>query len=206
MTFGCSWAPLCFLVFFNMICSQKPKPKPGCTRLGTVSQRRVVLVRQMPLRGDVSLPTCSAILCLALFWSCSSRCSSVVHVSRGIPSPFSSRMKAPAKHVLEFLLQTHVSPWPLAACRAVPAAPGCCACPQHSAVATTPSLSVLWFSGHLQFSPAKGLGMWTPLVCFSRQRNEKISCLELSWAVTHVCYLLWCSLRFSDPGPKPGCC
>lgn len=82
-----------------MICSQKPKPKPGCTRLGTVSQRRVVLVRQMPLRGDVSLPTCSVILCLSLFWSCSSRCSSVVHVSRGIPSPFSSRMKAPAKHM-----------------------------------------------------------------------------------------------------------
>lgn len=50
-----------------------------------------------------------------------------------------------------------VSPRTPAACRAVLAVPGCCACPQHSAVATTPNLSVLWLAGHLQFRPAKGL-------------------------------------------------
>lgn len=26
-------------------------------------------------------------------------------------------------------------------------------------------------------------------LCFSRRRNEKVSCLELSWTVIHVCYL-----------------
>lgn len=50
-----------------------------------------------------------------------------------------------------------VSPRTPAACRAVLAVPGCCACPQRLAVATTPNLSVLWFAGHWQFRPAKGL-------------------------------------------------
>lgn len=122
----------------------------------------------LSLGGDESLPACS----VTGASPCPGAALPDVHlleVSAEVPAEVSllllllgKDLKAPAKTSLGVPFTNPgtkplVSPRTPAACRAVLAVPGCCACPQHSAVATTPNLSVLWFAGHLQFRPAKGL-------------------------------------------------